>query len=197
MEIRNNPSNIKFKGAIKIKIPQGSKNYAITKDLLLELKKWHKPYQIGHIRKGDELNINFHNSEIEKFSVDYLKWRGIKNLSYHVKSSLSKSEFHQFVKSGNFDALTSEVPLHGAIKMPFGYDFKAFINKLQRVNPKSAKEHLQQAIRSKDGTEISIPFYSPESKKFALQYFQQNKISGYTILNGHILKEDSFEKIAS
>lgn len=196
MKIRNNTSDINFNGAVKINIPKDSKNYAIARDLLVEIKNYWSPGQIGHIRNGDELNINFHNSEVERFAVNYIKLRGINHLAHHVKSSLNRNEFHKFAKSKSFSTESSGTKIHGAIKMPIGYDFKVFVNTLQRIDPHSAKQHLGQAVKSKDGSEISIPFLSPETKAFTLQYLQKNKVTGYTILDGRILEEDEFRRIA-
>lgn len=196
MKIRNNTSNTNFKGAVKISIPKYSKNYAITRDLLVEIKNYWSPGQIGHIRNGDELNLNFHNLEVENFSINYLKQRGISNLSHRVKSSLTSKEFRIFAKSKNFSHANSGTKIHGAIKFPVGYDFKVFVNTLQRVDPHSAKQHLQQAVKSKDGSEISIPFFSPETRAFTLQYLIKNRVTNYTVLDGHILEEDEFRRIA-
>lgn len=197
MEIRNNISDIKFKGAIKLNIPKGSKNYTITKDLLSEIQKSWKPGKIGHIRNGDELSINFHSPEVERFSINYLKWRGVSNLSYWTKASINRSEFIQLAKMKSYVSAPIQTPLSGAIKMPIGSEFQGLIRELQRYSPKEVKTHIAQSLRNKEGTHVSIPLFSPEAKAFALRYLSKTKASNYLHLDVPNLGQEEFREFAS
>lgn len=197
MEIRNNSYDINFKGAIKLNIPKGSKNYAITRDLLSEIQKTWKPGQIGHIRNGDELSINFHSPEVEHFSINYLRWRGISNLSHWTKASINKNEFIHLSKMKSYVSAPTKTPIGGAIKMPIGSDFQGLIRELQRHKPKEVKTHIGQSLRNREGTHVSIPLFSPEIKTFALSYLNKTKASNYLHLDVHNLGQEEFREFAS